>query len=298
LTITTSGSVTGNYIIQNYVTFDQQGVSAGFTGTVVIIDGTSYEVSALPISFYWSLGSTHNFAFQSPLIVTANSKQNLWTSTTGLSTSQSGSITVTSFGSVVGHYKTQYYVTLATNPPGLGNLSGSAWYDDGVYVSISTDQYLPGGSRWRFAGWTTADMSEIADPTTPSTTVLIDMTKTVTANYVHQYNITFTQSGLTSDASGTVATVNGTALAYSDLPYSMWVDTGSIVNYAYTATISSTTTGKQYSLTGVTGPSTPITASADTTILPECFFVLWRCGWPGMVRQRRYGLRDVGCRPR
>ena len=266
LTITTSGSVTGNYIIQNYVTFDQQGVSAGFTGTVVIIDGTSYDVSALPISFYWSLGSTHNFAFQSPLIVTANSKQNLWTSTTGLSTSQSGSITVTSFGSVVGHYKTQYYVTLATNPPGLGNLSGSAWYDDGVYVSISTDQYLPGGSRWRFAGWTTADMSEIADPTSPSTTVLIDMTKTVTANYVHQYNITFTQSGLTSDASGTVATVNGTALAYSDLPYSMWVDTGSIVNYAYTATISSTTTGKQYSLTGVTGPSTPITASADTTI--------------------------------
>jgi hypothetical protein len=253
-------------MIQNYVTFDQQGASAGFTGTVVIIDSNSYNVSALPVSFYWSLNSTHSFAFQSPLVVTANSKQHLWTSTTGLSTSQSGSINVTGFGSVVGHYKTQYYVTLATNPPGLGNSSGSAWYDDGAYVSISTDQYLPGGSRWRFAGWTTADMSEIADPSSPSTTVLIDTSKTVVANYIHQYYVTFMQSGLTSDASGTVATVNGTALAYSDLPYSTWVDTGSIVNYAYATTVSSTTSGVQFSLTTVTGPSSPITVSADMNI--------------------------------
>ena len=266
LTITTSGSLTGNYVIQSCVTFDQQGVSAGFSGTVLIIDGNSYGVSALPVSFYWQLGSTHSFAFQSPLIVTANSKQNLWTSTTGLSTLQSGSINVTSFGSIVGHYKTQYYVTLAANPPGLGNQSGSAWYDDGAYVSISTDQYVPGGSRWRFVGWTTTDMSEISDPTSPSTTVLIDKAKTVTANYVHQYYITFTQSGLASDASGTIVTVNATAVAYSSLPYSIWVDTGDILNYLYTTTVASTTSGKQYSLTSVTGPSSPMTVSADTDL--------------------------------
>jgi len=266
LSITTSGSVTGNYVIQSYVTFDQQGVSAGFSGTVVIIDGNSYGVSALPVSFYWQLGSTHSFAFQSPLIVTANSKQHLWTSTTGLSTLQSGSINVTSFGSIVGHYKTQYYLTLAANPLGLGNQSGSAWYDDGAYASISTDQYVPGGSRWRFAGWTTTDMSEISDPTSQSTTILVDMAKTVTANYVHQYYITFTQSGLASDASGTIVTVNGSAATYSGLPYSIWVDTGDIVNYLYTTTVASTTSGKQYSLTSVTGPSSPITVGADTSV--------------------------------
>jgi uncharacterized membrane protein len=266
LTISVSGSVTGNYIVQNCVTFDQVGASSDFTSTVVTVDGTPYGVSALPVSFYWQLGTVHNFAFQSPLVVTANSKQYVWTSTTGLSTLQNGSINVTSFGSIVGHYKTQYYLNVTTNPTGLNSPSGSGWYDDGTYAPISTEQYVPGGSRWRFAGWTTGDMSEITDPSSPSTTVFVDMGKTVTVNYIHQYLITFAHTGLASDASGTVVTVNGTAVTYSGLPYSLWVDVGGIVNYSYGATVSSTMSGKQFSLTGVTGPSSPITVNADTNV--------------------------------
>jgi hypothetical protein len=266
LTISVSGSVTGNYIVQNCITFDQVGVGSDFTSTVVTIDGTSYNVTALPASFYWLLGSTHNFSFQSPLVVAANSKQYVWTSTSGLSTLKNGSITVTSFGSIIGHYKTQYYLNLTASPPSLPTPSGSGWYDDGTYASVSTEQYLPGGSRWRFTGWTTADMSEIADPSSPSTTILMDKGKTVTANYIHQYLITFAQTGLTSDASGTVVTVNGTPITYSGLLYSIWVDIGGTVNYSYETIVSSTTSGKRFSLTGVTGPSSPITVSADTNV--------------------------------
>ena len=266
LTISASGSVTGNYIVQNCVTFDQVGASSDFTSTVVTVDGSPYGVGALSVSFYWQLGTVHSFAFQSPLVVTANGKQYVWTSTSGLSTLQSGSINVTSFGSIIGHYKTQYYLNVTTSPSGLGSPSGSGWYDDGTYVSISAEQYLPGGSRWRFAGWTTGDMSEITSPSSPSTTVLVDMGKTVTANYVHQYLITFGQTGLASDASGTVVTVNSTALTYSGLPYSVWVDVGEIINYSYEATVSSTMSGKQFSLTGVTGSSSPITVNADTNV--------------------------------
>ena len=266
LTISVSGSVTGNYVIQNCVTFDQTGASSDFTGTVVTIDGTPYGVSSLPAYFYWQLGTIHSFAFQSPLVVTPSSKQYVWTSTTGLSTIQNGSITVTTFGSIIGHYKTQYYLNVTTSPTGLNNPTGSGWYDDGTYASISTEQYVPGGSRWRFAGWTTGDMSEIANPSSPSTTVFVDMAKTVTANYVHQYLITFTHTGLASDASGTVVIVNGTATPYASLPYSIWVDIGGIVNYSYETTVSSTITGKHFSLTSVTGPSSPMTVSADTNV--------------------------------
>ena len=265
LTITTSGSVTGNYIAQNCVTFDQIGVSPDFTGTALIVDGTPYTASALPKAFYWQLGTTHSFAYQSPLVVTPNSKQYLWTNTTGLSNVQSGSITINTFGSIIGHYKTQYYVNL-TSPPGIDSPTGSGWYDAGTYANISTDQVVYGGSRYWFIGWTTADMAEITDPSSPSTTVLVDKAKTVTANYSHQYLITFAQSGLSSDATGTVVTINGSAKTYGDLAYSIWVDEGSALTYLYEYNVSSSISGKKYVLTGVTGPSSPITANADTNI--------------------------------
>ena len=266
LTITASGSVTGNYIAQNCVTFDQVGVSLDSTGTVLIVDGTPYTASALPKALYWQLGTTHNFTFQSPLVVTPNSKQYVWTNTTGLSNVQSGSITITTFGNIIGHYKTQYYVNLATNPLGIDSPIGSGWYDSGTYANISTDQVVYGGSRYWFIGWTTADMAEITDPTSPSTTVLVDKAKTVTANYSHQYLITFAQSGLSSDATGTVATINGSAKSYGDLAYSIWVDEGITLTYSYEYNVSSSISGKKYVLTGVTGSSSPITVNTDTNI--------------------------------
>jgi hypothetical protein len=266
LTITASGSVVGNYIVQNCVTFDQIGASSDFTGTVLVVDGTPYNVTDLPRSFTWQIGSIHTFAFQSPLVVAPNAKQYIWTSTTGLSTLQSGSLTVSTYGAVIGHYKTQYYVDLATNPQGLGSPSGTGWYDDGTYASVSTAQYIYGGSRWRFAGWTTADMSEITDPASPSTTVLIDKAKTVAANYIHQHEVTFAQTGLDSTSSGTVVTVNGTSKAYTDLPYAIWVDEGSTLIYSYETTVTSITSGKQFRLASVSGSSSPITVLTDTTV--------------------------------
>ncbi|MGA9388350.1 MAG: hypothetical protein WBV70_05965, partial [Candidatus Bathyarchaeia archaeon] len=265
LTINTSGSVTGNYIVQNSVTFAQLGASSDFTSTLVIIDGTSYAVNALPVSLYWQLGSTHSFAFQSPLVVTANSEQYVWTNTTGLSTLQGGSINVTTFGSIIGHYKTQYYLTVATYPSGLNNPSSSGWYDSGAYADISTQQYIYGGSRYSFTGWTTSDIFEIADPTSTSTTVLMDKGKTVTANYVHQYLVTFTQSGLDSSASSTVVTVNSTMVGYGQLNYTLWVDSGGSVTYFY-SDVSSSTPGKRFVLTSVTGFSSPIIVGGDTNV--------------------------------
>jgi len=99
------GSVVGNYKTQRYMTFNQTGVGTEFTGTVVIVDGVDYDRHGA--SFWWDDRSNHSFAFQSPLVVTANHEQYVWTNTTGASIQQSGLITVSSSGSIVGNYRTE-----------------------------------------------------------------------------------------------------------------------------------------------------------------------------------------------
>jgi hypothetical protein len=141
-------TVTANYVAQYRVTFNQSGVSPDFTGTLVIIDGINYNPAALPVSFLWDNDSVHTFAYQSPLVTPANTKQYVWTSTTGLSTLQANSITVTGSGGVTGNYKTQYLLTVLTNPTGLSpqpttNPAGtpgpanSWWYDSSTSVTLT-----------------------------------------------------------------------------------------------------------------------------------------------------------------
>lgn len=235
LTATTSGNVIGNYIVQNSVTFDILGATSDFTGTSLVIDGTNYKISDLPVSFMWQIGSNHTFEFKSPLLVAANVKQYLWTSTSGLSSLQSGSITINTFGNIIGNYKTQYYLTLTTSPTDITTPSGAGWYDSGSYASISTLQYVYGGSRYCFINWTTTDMPEITDPTSTSTTVYMDKAKTVNANYVHQYYVTFGQTGVDLGFTGRVVTIDGINYNISGLPVSFWWDDNSSHTFSFSS---------------------------------------------------------------
>ncbi len=258
ITVTTSGNVVGNYAVANRITFDQLGASSDFAGTVVIIDSTSYNVGILPVSFLWEVGTTHNFAFQSPLIVSSNTKQYVWTSTTGLSTLQSGSITVTTFGSIVGNYKTQYYLTLATNPSGVASPSGEGWYNANTYATISTPatvDIVPGASRYKFNGWTTADMPEITNASATTTTVFMDKAKTTTANYLTQYAITFDKSGIGTDFNGAVVSIDGTNYTRLNLPTSFWWNSGSSHLFSFYSPLV-VDMSKQYAWTSTSGLST------------------------------------------
>jgi len=167
------------------------------------------------------------------------------------------------------HYVSQYYLNLTTNPPGVTVPSGVGWYDAGETVSIFTPEFIgisPGVSRYRFDGWTTADMSEIANASATSTTVYLDKPKTVTANYRVQYHVTFDQSGLDATATGTVVTVNGSDKTFADLPYSFWADEGSVLTYSYSSQVSSTTSGKRFVLESVSGPASPVTVNSAVNI--------------------------------
>jgi hypothetical protein len=263
LSVAVSGSVTGNYATETklQVTFSQTGLIPGFTGTVLTVDATNYGVLDLPVSFWWDPSSVHSFAYQSPLIVSPSAKQYVWTSTTGLSTQQSDSITVTTSGGVTGNYKTQYYLTLATAPSGVTSSSGAGWYDAGTNATVSTDAFvdiIPGSSRYRFNGWATADMPEISNPLATPTTVLVDKAKTVTATYAWQYYVTFSQTGVGSDFTGTVVIIDGWNYTVASLPTSLdfWWDNSTVHTFAFQSPLVAVANTKGYRWISTTGLST------------------------------------------
>ncbi|MEM2105374.1 MAG: PKD domain-containing protein [Candidatus Bathyarchaeia archaeon] len=219
---------------------------------------------------WYQSGATAYATLNTGIVDHGNGTRRVFTSwggdASGTNYAQSDPIIMNGPKTATANWKTQHYLNLPTNPPGITTPSGSGWYDAGSYAVISAPEYVPGGSRYRFVSWTTANMDEIADPFSPSTTVLVDEPKTVTANYVHQYQVTFTQTGLGADASGTVVTVNGIPLTYSDLPYSIWVDENSIIVYSYESVVSSTVSGKRFALLHVTGPPSSIPVTFDLTI--------------------------------
>jgi hypothetical protein len=87
---------------QCYVTFAQTGVGRDFTGTMVVVDGESYD--RYGASFWWKTGSHHTFEFESPLLASGG-KQYALTSTTGLATHQNGILTVSMPTTVTGNYR-------------------------------------------------------------------------------------------------------------------------------------------------------------------------------------------------
>jgi hypothetical protein len=117
IVISGSGTVTGNYLTQFYVTFSQTGVGANFTGTVVSLDGANYSLSgsnSLPASIWWDNDSSHEYSFFSPLVVNAG-EQYKWAFSTGLTTLQNGTLTVTCSGTITGGYQ-QVQVGLQMSP--------------------------------------------------------------------------------------------------------------------------------------------------------------------------------------
>ncbi|MBO3809764.1 MAG: hypothetical protein FGF50_09265, partial [Candidatus Brockarchaeota archaeon] len=134
-----------------FVTFDATGLGNDASGTVLVVDGISYSFSELPRTFTWDVGSTHSFEWKAP-VSGATGVMYVWTSTSGLMTSQSGQLTVSSSGYVIATYKTQYSLTVQVSPGGSGTTSlgpGTYWYDSGSLVQISASP----NSGWAFEQW-------------------------------------------------------------------------------------------------------------------------------------------------
>jgi len=261
-------TVTANYVKQYKITFEQTGVDSDYTGTILTVDGNDYDYSSLPVSFWWDEGSTHTFAYYSPLVVTPNLKRYVWTSTTGLSNQQSDTITVTTNGTITGNYKTQYYLNLETSPSGITTPVGEGWYDAGATASISTEEIIEFSSdgRYKFVKWTTGDMSEISDPYSASTTVLMDKAKTVTANYETQYKLTVRTNGLETYVTNVYNGTDVLGTATDATPYTGWFDEGAIIYLNIDSPITDSSERKVFTEWSgdATGTDRPLTLTMDS----------------------------------
>jgi hypothetical protein len=182
-------TITANYAVQYHVSFSQSGVGMDFAGTIVTVDAGQYNITSLPYQTWWDSGSSHTFSFSSPLIVTANSKQYVWNSTSGISTLQSGSIIVTTSGNVIGNYQNQYYLRVyslydSPNP-------SSGWFNTGTSINANVASVTTGppGTRYLCTGWTGTG-SVPPSGTSNSVSFTISQPSNITWNWKTQYYLT------------------------------------------------------------------------------------------------------------
>jgi len=184
------------------VTFDQTGVGNDFSGSVLTVDGIFVSsVNDLPSTWLFATNSIHSYSFASPLTVSSN-KRYVWKSTSGLMNTQSGVLTVTSAGSIVGNYGTQYYLTVTSQYGTPSPLSG--WYDPGtpIIASVLSPVSGPAGTRYVCTGWTGTG-SVPASGTGTSVAFTINVPSSITWNWKTQYQLTMgTDYGSISPAAG------------------------------------------------------------------------------------------------
>lgn len=110
-------AVNASFSILFSATFSVSGLGSSAHGDVLVVDNTNYEVSQLPLSFLWLVGSSHVFSWVDE--VWGSSVTYWWQSTSGeghsgefgtVSRSSSSNISISAV------YVPQYLVTLEPNP--------------------------------------------------------------------------------------------------------------------------------------------------------------------------------------
>ncbi len=91
------------------VTFNSVGIE-DFSGRVLEVDSVELRLIDLPKSFVWREGSSHSFTFV-PSVSLVSGEELMWMSTSGLSTSQNDTLTITKEGTV-----SASYALLSSNP--------------------------------------------------------------------------------------------------------------------------------------------------------------------------------------
>jgi basic membrane lipoprotein Med (substrate-binding protein (PBP1-ABC) superfamily) len=83
----------------------------GYTGTVLMVDGVSYNSSQLPKSITWNANTLHNFTWVANAEVVAG--EYVWASSSGPSTARSGTINATANSTMTTSYNTDTFKVAA-----------------------------------------------------------------------------------------------------------------------------------------------------------------------------------------
>ena len=124
----------------------------------------------------------------------------------------------------------QYYINVSST---FGVTSGSGWYNSGAIAYASIDSSIANATsdvRQVLTGWS-KDASGAESTSDP---IAVNSPKSAIASWKKQYLFIFDQTGLSEDANASVF-VNS---ENHNLPYSVWVDEGDSLDFAYPEQIS------------------------------------------------------------
>ena len=209
---------------------------------------------------WYNTGSTANIDITNTAQNSENTQYSFsqWTGTgsagyTGTNLAQS--ITMNSPVTETASWNTQYKVTyLAAGNTTAINLPATEWVSTGTAATGTFPSEVTTASS--------DTRSSLVSDNRPTT---ITQPTTITANYQTQYKVTFSQTGIESDATGTIAKIFGDQKDYSQIANTTWVNSGAVATFSFEANIASTTSDKQYTLSGVNATS-PLTIDMPTTI--------------------------------
>jgi hypothetical protein len=179
------------------MTFSASGASNFGTNPVVVVDGTSYTYTQLPMTLTWFVGTQHTYAWQT---LPQGTGVRLGETVTGFATAISGTITSTSTGAIAAAIVSQYLLTVSGGS-GISvspaSPTGDGYYSSGTSVQITTNyvwSQVAGQSRQDLVSYSLDGVSPVsvvrAGSGTYTTVVTMSQPHTLTFNPVTQYYLT------------------------------------------------------------------------------------------------------------
>jgi peptidoglycan/xylan/chitin deacetylase (PgdA/CDA1 family) len=171
---------------QYNITVAQLGLGSDVSGTVLTVNGTNYGIAGFTV---WANASdVYAFSYTPQLVITPNGKQCLLTGLTGNSTNSV--LTASAPATVIGTYKTQYYLTSTSTYGTPSPIDG--WYDSGSSVSgfVASPVNVNSTTQYVCSGWSGSG----SVPTTGSVSAItftINATSNIAWNWKTQYLVSF-----------------------------------------------------------------------------------------------------------
>ena len=174
LELTPSGTITfnGEYIKQTIT--HSVTLQSNKPDVPLIADGKVIPSDQLPKTFTWSENSEHTIYAQSEVHKDASNKYAFIKWNDG-NTESKRTIVSNSDQTYSAEYKTQYHLTLKTNPENIGTVFGAGWYDVNSLVQLKA----PTINGFEFTEWSVDGTSINGNPTT----ITMDNAHNVIVNY-------------------------------------------------------------------------------------------------------------------
>jgi len=133
-------NVTAAYTAEYRVVFNALGLGADASAPVLKVNGIDYGLASLPLSVWFTSGSTVTYEYYMVVPSSVEGKRYSWNSTSGMGqTSRSGSFNVYGAGQLNGYYTLEYRLDISVSPPSSGLTIppvGSYWYGSGAEVVV------------------------------------------------------------------------------------------------------------------------------------------------------------------